>query len=58
MNRARVGCKITGNQVKERSFAGTVRPDEAADMSFVDVERQLAQRDDAAEAHGDVVHFQ
>ena len=37
--------------VEQRGLAGAVRADQAADLAVADVERDAAQRDDAAEAH-------
>src|SRR6185437_877457 len=36
--------------VEQRGLAGTVRPDQAADLPLPDIERDTVERDDAAEA--------
>ena len=40
--------------VEQRGLAGTVRPDQAADLAVADIERHAAKRDHAAEPHRDI----
>ena len=42
------------DHVESRRLAGAVRPDQPRDLTFLDLERHLVERDDAAEALGDV----
>ena len=44
--------------VEQRGLAGTVRPDEGADLALLDVEAEPIQSDHAAEPHLDVVDGQ
>src|SRR5262249_31866541 len=43
-----------GDDVEQRALAGPVRPDHGLDRTSRDVERNTAQRNDAAEANRDV----
>ena len=44
------------DHVERRRLAGAVRADQPGDRAFLDVERDVVERDDAAEAQGDVAH--
>ena len=46
------------DDVEGRRLAGAVRPDQAGDVSFLDVERHAVERDDSAEAQGDVPYLE
>ena len=51
---ARVGLVEPRDHVEERRLAGAVRADQPDDLALLDVERDVVDRDDAAEAAGDV----
>ena len=51
---ARVGPVEPRDHVEERRLAGAVRADQADDLPLLDVERDVVDRDDAAEAARDV----
>ena len=46
------------DDVEGRRLAGAVRPDEARDVSLLDLERHAVERDDSAEAQGDVPYLE
>src|SRR5215471_1047127 len=46
------------DDVERRRLAGAVRPDQAGDLSVVDGERQLVEREDSAEAPTDVLDLE
>ena len=52
------GLVDAADDVEHRGLAGTVRPDEAADLALVDAERQAVERHDAAEADRHVLHVE
>ena len=55
---ARVGRVQARDDVERRRLAGAVRPDQARDLAFLDVERHAVEGDDAAEAQGDVPYLE
>src|SRR5690349_8152199 len=55
---AAVRADDAGDAVEQRGLAGAVGADQAEDLSAVQVERHSVERDDSAEAHGDVAHPQ
>src|SRR5207245_290246 len=55
---APVGRVEARQAVEERRLAGAVRADEADDLPFVHVEGDRLERDDAAEANGEVTNGQ
>src|SRR6185437_12244540 len=48
----------SADQVEEGGLAGAVRPDDRAQFALRHIERNLAHRDEIAEALGDVVDFE
>ena len=46
------------DDVEGRRLAGAVRPDQAGDVPFLDLERHAVERDDSAEAQGDVPYLE
>src|SRR5690606_21629593 len=46
-----------GQAVEHRGLAGAVRPDDRGDLALVRGEREVVDRDQAAEAHGQVLHL-
>ena len=55
---ARVRLVEPGDDVEGRRLAGAVRPDQPGDVPFLDVERDAVERDDSAEAQGDVPYLE
>ena len=49
MDRAGIGRKLAGDEMKHRGFAGAVRPDQAGDAAGRDIEGEVAHGDEAAE---------
>ena len=57
VHRARGRVVDPADDVEHRRLAGAVGPDQAADLALVDREGEPVERDDAAEAHRDVLHL-
>ena len=55
---AAIGRVETADAVEQRGLAGAVRADQAEDLSRLDREGDAVKGDDAAEAKGDVAHFE
>jgi hypothetical protein len=53
-DRAAVAFVEARQAVEERGLAGAVRSDQTDDLPRIDAERDAVQRDDAAEANGDI----
>ena len=53
--RAAVAAVKAAEAIEQRRLAGAVRADQAADLAASDLEGDIVQRDDAAEAHRHVV---
>ncbi len=51
----RVGSRLSGDDVHERRLSGAVRTHDASELAGLEVERQVVERSEAVEAHGDVV---
>src|SRR5512138_1184320 len=56
--RARVRTRLARDHVHHRRLTGTVRPDDAAKLTHVDVERKCVQCLEAVEADGNVFEVQ
>src|SRR5205085_1427413 len=51
-------AELAEDAIEQRRLAAAVRPDDAEDLAFVDVERHAVDRQNAAEALGEIAHFE
>ena len=53
-------CRLDhpGDQVEQRRFAGAVGADDGAHLAFLDPHRHMVDRDEAAEAAGQLIEFE
>ena len=56
-NRTGVGADVTGKNLECRGLTGTVRSEEAQDLTFPDGERDVVHGDSGAIPLGDVLNF-
>ena len=56
--RALIRARLAGDDVHHRGLAGAVRTDDAAQLSRVDVQRQLVERLEAVEADGQLLEIE